>query len=39
MNELLGILFEMELAPPTKSLVTEAYVVRAFFLRRKLFLC
>jgi hypothetical protein len=28
-NELLGVLFEMELPPSMKSLVTEVYVVRA----------
>jgi hypothetical protein len=30
-NEFLGVLFDMELSSPTKSLVTEAYVVRANF--------
>jgi hypothetical protein len=30
-NELLGVLIEMELLPPMKSLVTKAYVVRAIF--------
>jgi hypothetical protein len=30
-NELLGVLFEMELSPPTNILATEAYVVRAIF--------
>jgi hypothetical protein len=30
-NELLGRLFEMELSPSTKILVTDAYIVRAIF--------